>query len=136
MARALLEQWLKDPKTLADALGMDENQLNRMTPEELIEYFKQRLKDQDGRHDGGSNYEALVSESRTETPRVGCSKFGTHLVDAGQRNRNDSVRAVDAKAQPEFFTTLRFCNLLLVKQPCALGLQLIDRPPPCLLVGR
>ena len=27
-----------------------------MTPEELLEYFKQRLKDQDGRHDGGSKW--------------------------------------------------------------------------------
>ena len=56
MARALLEQWLKDPKAMADALGMDEDQLNRMTPEELIAYFKARLKDQDGRHDGGSKW--------------------------------------------------------------------------------
>jgi uncharacterized protein with von Willebrand factor type A (vWA) domain len=53
IARAMLEQWLKDPKAMADALGMDESQLNQMTPEELIEYFKERLKDQDGRHDGG-----------------------------------------------------------------------------------
>ena len=56
MARALLEQWLKDPKAMADALGMDEDQLSRMTPEELIAYFKERLKDQDGRHDGGSKW--------------------------------------------------------------------------------
>jgi hypothetical protein len=41
---------------MADALGMDEDQLNRMTPEELIDYFKERLKDQDGRHDGGSKW--------------------------------------------------------------------------------
>jgi uncharacterized protein with von Willebrand factor type A (vWA) domain len=56
MARAMLEQWLQDPKAMADALGMDETQLNRMTPEELLEYFKQRLEDQDGRHDGGSKW--------------------------------------------------------------------------------
>ena len=56
MARAMLEQWLKDPKAMADVLGMDEEQLNRMTPEELIDYFKERLKDQDGRHDGGSKW--------------------------------------------------------------------------------
>ena len=56
MARALLEQWLQNPKAMADALGVDEDQLNRMTPEELIAYFKERLKDQDGRHDGGSKW--------------------------------------------------------------------------------
>ncbi len=56
IARAMLEQWLSDPKTMADALGISEDQLNRMTPEELIKYFKERLKDQDGRHDGGSKW--------------------------------------------------------------------------------
>jgi uncharacterized protein with von Willebrand factor type A (vWA) domain len=41
---------------VADALGIDEDKLNKMTPDELIEYFKERLKDQDGRHDGGGKW--------------------------------------------------------------------------------
>ena len=53
MARAMLDEWLKNPKKMADALGVSEDQLKKMTPEELIEYFKKRLQDQDGRHDGG-----------------------------------------------------------------------------------
>ena len=56
IARAMLEQWLQDPKTLADAMGMDESELSKLSPEELIDYFKERLKDQDGRHDGGSKW--------------------------------------------------------------------------------
>lgn len=56
MASSMLSEWLKDPKTLADALGMDESELNSMSPEQLLEYFKERLKDQDGRHDGGSKW--------------------------------------------------------------------------------
>jgi uncharacterized protein len=57
MARAMLEQWLQNPKEWPTLLGMDESeQLNRMTPEELIEYFKERLKDQTERHDGGSRW--------------------------------------------------------------------------------
>ena len=56
MARSMLDEWLKNPKMMADALGMDEKQLARMSPEELIAYFKERLKDQDGRHDGGSKW--------------------------------------------------------------------------------
>jgi len=56
IARAMLDEWLKDPQTLADALGVDESELSKLTPEELIEYFKKRLKDQDGRHDGGSRW--------------------------------------------------------------------------------
>jgi uncharacterized protein with von Willebrand factor type A (vWA) domain len=56
IARGLLDEWLKNPKMVADALGVDEDKLNKMTPDELIEYFKERLKDQDGRHDGGGKW--------------------------------------------------------------------------------
>ena len=40
IVRAMLDEWLKDPKTLADALDMDEAELSQLTPAELIEYFK------------------------------------------------------------------------------------------------
>jgi uncharacterized protein with von Willebrand factor type A (vWA) domain len=56
MARAMLQDWLKDPRQLAEALGMAESELAQLTPEELIEYFKERLKDQDGEHHGGSRW--------------------------------------------------------------------------------
>ncbi|MDT8379688.1 MAG: hypothetical protein RQ739_12440 [Desulfotignum sp.] len=56
IARGLLNEWLKNPKIVADALGIDEDKLNKMTPDELIAYFKERLKDQDGRHDGGGKW--------------------------------------------------------------------------------
>ena len=56
MARAMLAEWLKDPKTMADALDMDEEQLKKLSPEELIEYFKERLKDQTEEHHGGSKW--------------------------------------------------------------------------------
>ena len=56
LARALLEQWLEDPIAVAEALGMDPEALSRLSPEELIEYFKERLKDQTERHDGGNRW--------------------------------------------------------------------------------
>lgn len=56
IARALLDQWLTDPKEMARALGVDESELAKMTPDELIEYFKKRLKDQTERHDGGNKW--------------------------------------------------------------------------------
>lgn len=56
LARALLDEWLKHPRALADALGVDEDRLSRMTPDALIEYFKARLADQDGEHHGGSRW--------------------------------------------------------------------------------
>jgi len=55
-ARALLEEWLKDPATLAAALDVDVSDLHKLTPEELLEYFKARLKDQKGRHYGGATW--------------------------------------------------------------------------------
>jgi uncharacterized protein with von Willebrand factor type A (vWA) domain len=54
--RAMLEQWLKDPKMLANALGIDESQIKTLTPEELIEYFKQKLKEQTEAHHGGDRW--------------------------------------------------------------------------------
>ncbi|CAN2041729.1 VWA domain-containing protein [Candidatus Magnetomoraceae bacterium gMMP-15] len=56
MAKLLLEEWLKNPKVLAKTLEMNESELNSLTPEELIEYFKERLKEQQGRHAGGSKW--------------------------------------------------------------------------------
>jgi uncharacterized protein with von Willebrand factor type A (vWA) domain len=56
LASGMLQEWLQNPKELAKALGVDEKELNRMSPEELLEYFKKRLRDQDGRHDGGSKW--------------------------------------------------------------------------------
>jgi uncharacterized protein with von Willebrand factor type A (vWA) domain len=86
VARAMLEQWLADPKALADALGMDESQLNKMTPEDLIEYFKQRLKDQDGRHDGGSKWIGTGG-----TSPVGHSGFHPGGMRVGGVSRNKSA---------------------------------------------
>ncbi len=56
IARALLEEWLKNPKELADALGIDESEIKNLSPEELLDYFKKRLKDQTERHDGGNKW--------------------------------------------------------------------------------
>src|SRR4030067_319103 len=53
IARALLEEWLKDPSLLAKELGVDESKLNKMSPEELIQYFLDRLKEQTEAHHGG-----------------------------------------------------------------------------------
>lgn len=56
IARGMLDEWLENPKMIADALGIDEEKLNKMSPEALIEYFKKRLKDQKSRHDGGGKW--------------------------------------------------------------------------------
>ncbi|MCD6186108.1 MAG: hypothetical protein J7K84_10055, partial [Deltaproteobacteria bacterium] len=56
MTRALLDEWLQDPQILADALGIDASEISKLTPEELLEYFKERLKEQTGRHAGGNKW--------------------------------------------------------------------------------
>jgi len=54
--RAMLEEWLKEPRLLADALGIDESALIKLTPEELVKYFMDRLKEQTGAHHGGNRW--------------------------------------------------------------------------------
>jgi hypothetical protein len=56
LARAMLESWLQNPEELSRLLGVDEKALTNLTPEELIEYFKERLKEQDKAHHGGSKW--------------------------------------------------------------------------------
>ncbi|KAB2890692.1 MAG: hypothetical protein F9K32_07345, partial [Desulfobulbaceae bacterium] len=45
VAAGLLDEWLKNPKRLAHALGLDEKKLAAMSPEEVLAYFKKRLQD-------------------------------------------------------------------------------------------
>lgn len=56
LAGSMVSEWLKDPEGLADVLGVDRDKLSAMSPGEVLEYFKERLNDQDGRHDGGSKW--------------------------------------------------------------------------------
>ena len=56
LARTLLEGWLQNPRELSKLLGMDESALAKLTPEELIEYFKERLKEQTEAHHGGAKW--------------------------------------------------------------------------------
>ena len=56
LVRALLESWLQKPEELSQLLGVDESALAKLTPDELIEYFKERLKEQTEAHHGGSKW--------------------------------------------------------------------------------
>jgi uncharacterized protein len=55
-ARMLLEEWLRDPEGVAQALGVDPEELLKLSPQELIEYFLKRLKDQTEAHHGGNKW--------------------------------------------------------------------------------
>ena len=93
-ARAMLEQWLKEPRAIADALGIDESELAKMTPEEVIEYFKERLREQTGEHHGGSRWIGTGG-----TSPVGHSGFhpGGMRVGGVSRNRSAVKVAMDRR---------------------------------------
>ena len=86
IARALLGEWLKDPRGLADALGINEDELSKLTPEELIQYFLDRLKDQTEAHHGGSKWIGTGGRSP-----VGHSGFHPGGMRVGGISRNKSA---------------------------------------------
>ncbi|MBW2669028.1 MAG: hypothetical protein JRD87_03925 [Deltaproteobacteria bacterium] len=86
VTRALLEEWLEDPASLAAALEMEESDLIDLTPEELIEYFKKRLNDQKGRHKGGRTWIGTGG-----TSPVGHSGYHPEGMRVGGVSRNKSA---------------------------------------------
>lgn len=86
MAKALLEEWLKNPEAIADALGFDESELSKLSPDELIEYFKERLKEQTERHDGGGKWIGTGG-----TSPVGHSGYHPGGMRVGGMSRNKSA---------------------------------------------
>jgi hypothetical protein len=86
VARAMLQEWLRNPKELADALGVDEDSLKKLSPEELLEYFLERLKEQDGEHHGGSKWIGTGG-----TSPVGHSGYHPGGMRVGGVSRNKSA---------------------------------------------
>ncbi|GAB6096918.1 VWA domain-containing protein [Desulfatiferula olefinivorans] len=86
VAKALLDEWLKDPKQLADALGLDPKEMSKYSPEELLEYFKKRLQDQTERHDGGNKWIGTGG-----TSPVGHSGYHPGGMRVGGESRNKSA---------------------------------------------
>ncbi len=86
VARAMLEEWLKDPEGLADALDIDEDSLNKLSPEELLKYFLDRLKEQKEEHHGGSKWIGTGG-----TSPVGHSGFHPGGMRVGGVSRNKSA---------------------------------------------
>ncbi len=86
VARGLLEEWLKDPAGLAEALGIDEKDLAKLTPEELLKYFLDRLKEQTEEHHGGGKWIG----TRGTSP-VGHSGYHPGGMRVGGASRNKSA---------------------------------------------
>ncbi|MEW6668496.1 MAG: hypothetical protein AB1512_25065 [Thermodesulfobacteriota bacterium] len=86
IARTLLEEWLRDPQELARALGVDEKELSKLSPEELIQYFLDRLKEQTEAHHGGSKWIGTGG-----TSPVGHSGYHPGGMRVGGISRNKSA---------------------------------------------
>ncbi|MCX7635201.1 MAG: hypothetical protein N2Z74_05585, partial [Syntrophales bacterium] len=86
IARAMLEEWLKNPKEFAEVLGVDEARLRRMTPEELVRYFLERLQEQQEAHHGGNRWIGTGG-----TSPVGHSGYHPGGMRVGGRSRNRSA---------------------------------------------
>jgi uncharacterized protein with von Willebrand factor type A (vWA) domain len=84
--RLLLGEWLKDPRTLSHFLGIDEETLSKLTPEQLEAYFKERLREQTERHDGGNKWIGTGG-----TSPVGHSGFHPGGMRVGGVSRNKSA---------------------------------------------
>ncbi len=85
-ARAMLEEWMKDPEGMAELLGADEDSLKRLSPEELLQYFLDRLKEQTEEHHGGSKWIG----TRGTSP-VGHSGYHPGGMRVGGISRNKSA---------------------------------------------
>ena len=86
IVKGLLDEWLKNPKEIGELLGIDENKIGQLSPEELLEYFKERLKEQTERHDGGSKWIGTGG-----TSPVGHSGYHPGGMRVGGVSRNKSA---------------------------------------------
>jgi len=94
VARALLEEWLRDPQGLSEALGLNQQELSKLSPEELLQYFLDRLKEQTEAHHGGSKWIGTGG-----TSPVGHSGYhpGGMRVGGVSRNRSAVKVALDRR---------------------------------------
>jgi len=84
--RSLLDEWLKNPRELAELLGIKEEDLGKLSPEELIKYFLERLKEQTEAHHGGRKWIGTGG-----TSPVGHSGYHPGGMRVGGVSRNKSA---------------------------------------------
>lgn len=85
-AQLLLEEWLRDPEGVARALGVSSEELSQLSPQDLIAYFMERLREQTEAHHGGSKWIG----TRGTSP-VGHSGFHPGGMRIGGRSQGQSA---------------------------------------------
>lgn len=86
LVKAMLSDWLKDPGEIAAALGLSEEQVRSMTPEELVKHFFDRLKEQTEAHHGGNYW--VGTKGTSPTGHSGVHPGGMRV---GGESRNKSA---------------------------------------------
>jgi uncharacterized protein len=86
LARAMLSDWLKDPEGMAQALGLSEEELEKLTPDELLKRFFDRLKEQTEEHHGGNYW--IGTHGTSPTGHSGTHPGGMRV---GGESRNKSA---------------------------------------------
>ena len=104
-AKMLLEEWLRDPEGIARALGAEVDELMRLTPQQLLEYFLERLKEQTEAHHGGSKWIG----TRGTSP-VGHSGFHPGGMRVGGRSQGQSAVKFSAPDIPPINDAKRECE--------------------------
>ena len=90
----MLEEWLRHPEEMAEALGVEPEELQKLTPEELIQYFLDRLKDQDEAHHGGNRW--IGTHGTSPVGHSGNHPGGMRVGGVG-RNRSAIKVAMDRR---------------------------------------
>ncbi|MBP7341523.1 MAG: hypothetical protein PHG54_01215 [Smithellaceae bacterium] len=86
LVKAMLSDWLKDPGDVARALGLSEEEVKKMTPEELVQHFLKRLKEQTEAHHGGNKW--IGTHGTSPTGHSGNHPGGMRV---GGESRNKSA---------------------------------------------
>ncbi len=98
IAWEMLQQWLHNPEATARMFGEDEDSLRRLSTEELLEYFKERLAEQDSEHHGGDTWIGTGG-----TSAVGHSGFHpTPMRVAGESNRMSALKVAHQRRYRDY----------------------------------
>ena len=97
---ALIAKWLEDPAAVAREFDIDEMMLENMSPEQLLEYFQDRLNDQIERHDFGTKWIGTAGTSPT-----GHSGYHPSGMRVGGRSSRMSALKVAGDRRYKDYTT-------------------------------
>jgi uncharacterized protein len=89
LVKAMLEEWLLKPEDLAELLEINEEDLKKLTREELVRYFLEKLREQREAHHGGNKWIGTMG-----TSPVGHSGHHPEGMRVGGTSRNKSAIAV------------------------------------------